>query len=115
MIEVISLFKDRDTLDELGLGSIRDAFADLFFPGTTTLQTRVRYFLFVPWFYLHYEDRRVPSRRISPRLKQDEVKLMHSLQAVDETEGLIGRRSGASLHRLSWQGSGDSSRVGLPE
>ena len=28
MIEVVSLFKNRDTRDELGLGPIRDAFAD---------------------------------------------------------------------------------------
>lgn len=108
MIEVISLFKDRDTLDELGLGSIRDAFADLFFPGTTTLQTRARYFLFVPWFYLYFEGHRVSPGRIPTRLKQDEVKLMRALQAAGETEGLIGRRSGASLHRfpssIYWNG-----------
>ena len=68
MIEIVSLFKDRDTRDELGLGSIRNAFADLFLPGTSTLQTRARYFFFVPWIYLYFEERRVPSRRIAPRL-----------------------------------------------
>jgi hypothetical protein len=108
MIEVVSLFKERDTRDELGLGSIRNAFADLFFPGTTTLQTRARYFLFVPWFYLNFEKRHVPSHRIIPRLKQDEVKLMRSLQAAGETDGIIGQRSGASLHRfpssIYWNG-----------
>lgn len=108
MIEVVSLFKDRDTRDELGLGSIRNALADLFFPGTSTLQTRARYFLFVPWFYLNFEKRKVPSHRIIPRLKQDEVKLMRSLQSAGETEGIIGQRSGASLHRfpssIYWNG-----------
>jgi hypothetical protein len=108
MIEVVSLFKERDTRDELGLGSIRNAFADLFFPGTSTLQTRARYFLFVPWFYLYFEARKVPSRRIMPRLKQDEVNLMRALQAAGETEGIIGQRSGASLHRfpssIYWNG-----------
>ena len=108
MIESISLFKERDTRDELGLGSIRNAFADLFFPGTSTLQTRARYFLFVPWFYLNFEQRRVPSRRIPTRLRQDEVNLMRTLQAAGETEGIIGQRSGASLHRfpssIYWNG-----------
>jgi hypothetical protein len=41
-------------------------------------------------------------------LKQDEVKLMRSLQASGETEGIIGQRSGASLHRfpssIYWNG-----------
>ena len=108
MIEVISLFKHHDTRDELGIGSIRNAFADLFFPGTSTLQTRARYFLFIPWFHLHFEKRKVPSRRITPRLRQEEVKLMHALQAASETEGVIGQRSGASLHRfpssIYWNG-----------
>ena len=44
-LDVISLFKLQDTRDELGLASIRDAFAEQFFPGTTTIQTRARYFL----------------------------------------------------------------------
>lgn len=68
MTEVISFFKLRETRDELGLGSIRNALADLLFPGTTTLQTRARYFLFIPWIYTHFERRRVPSARVATRL-----------------------------------------------
>lgn len=52
MLDVISLFSEKTTRDELGIGSVRDAFADLFFPGTSTIQTRARYFLFIPWIYL---------------------------------------------------------------
>jgi hypothetical protein len=43
MIEVVSLFKERDTRDELGLASIRDAFADLLFPGTIHPLTIAQY------------------------------------------------------------------------
>ncbi len=39
-MEVIDLFGEDDTRDELGLGTIRDGFADLLFPGTSTIQTR---------------------------------------------------------------------------
>ena len=88
MMEAVALFKQRDTRDELGLGSIRDAFADLFFPGTTTLQTRGRYFLFVPWLYHTYEQRRVPSSRVAERLRQDEIKLIQGLQAAGEHDGV---------------------------
>src|SRR5688572_19144376 len=45
MLEVIELFREKGTLDELGIGSIRDTFADHFFPGISTIQTRARYFL----------------------------------------------------------------------
>jgi hypothetical protein len=36
MLDAIRLFKDQDTRDELGVGTVRDAFADLLFPGTGT-------------------------------------------------------------------------------
>ena len=58
MVEVISLFKQRDTRDEMGLAQIRDIFAEMFFPGTTTIQTRARYFIFVPWMYQYLEIRK---------------------------------------------------------
>ena len=102
MIEVVSLFRLRDTRDELGLGSIRDALAELFFPGTNTLETRARYLLFVPWLYRSYEQCRVPSAQIATRLRSDEVRLIYALQAGGESAGagIIGRVSGASLHRF---------------
>src|SRR3712207_8105184 len=51
MLDVIHLFDEKTTRDELGIGVVRDAFADMFFPGTSTIQTRARYFLFIPWIY----------------------------------------------------------------
>ena len=45
MLDVVDLFREHDTRDELGIGSVRDAFADLLFPGTSTIMTRARYFL----------------------------------------------------------------------
>ena len=41
-------FQEKESRDELGLGSVRDSFADQLFPGTSTIQTRLRYTLFVP-------------------------------------------------------------------
>lgn len=34
MLDVIDLFNEQDTRDEIGIGAIRDAFADRLFPGT---------------------------------------------------------------------------------
>lgn len=44
------------TRDELGFGSIHFAYADRFFPGTSVLQTRLRYLWFVCWSYLELAD-----------------------------------------------------------
>ena len=58
-LDVIDLFSVRDTRDELGLGGVRDAWADRLVPGTSTIQTRARYFFFIPWVYLKLERKRV--------------------------------------------------------
>jgi hypothetical protein len=52
MNRILALFRERDTRDELGIGVIRDLIADELFPGTSTIQTRLRYMLFVPWIYM---------------------------------------------------------------
>lgn len=49
VLNVIHLLDEPAAVDELGIGAIRDAFADYFFPGTSTVQTRAKYFLIVPY------------------------------------------------------------------
>ena len=61
MLDVVDLFREHDTRDELGIGSVRDAFADMLFPGTSTIMTRARYFLLVAWTYQRLEKLRVRS------------------------------------------------------
>ena len=41
---VIDLLKKKGVVDELGIGVIRDSFADRLFPGISTIQTRAKYF-----------------------------------------------------------------------
>ena len=48
---IMALFQERETRDELGLGSIRDSISDHLFPRTSTIQTRLRYMLFIPWLF----------------------------------------------------------------
>ena len=108
--DVLDLFREQDTRDELGVGTIRDAFADLLFPGTTTIMTRARYFLFIPWIYLRLEEKRAPSGRFAVRVRQDELYLSRMLLKAGETEGVIGRVAGDHLQRLPsniyWLGLG---------
>jgi len=106
-LDVISLFSERETRDELGLGSVRDAFADLLFPGTSTLQTRARYFLFVPWTYQRVQasgSRREPAQRI----RVEELSLIDALKQSPDPSGTIGIQAGQALKRpassLYWQG-----------
>jgi hypothetical protein len=108
ILDVISLFRDKDTRDELGIGAVRDAFADLLFPGTSTIQTRARYFLFIPWIYLNLEAKQTPSREVAAKARSKEVEVMSALLRRGSTEGLIGRLAKANLKRMPsaiyWQG-----------
>lgn len=110
MLDVIHLFHERDTRDELGIGTIRDSFSDYFFPGTSTVQTRARYMLLVPWIYLDLERRRVPSAKIAARARTEEIRLIFSLLKGGAKEGVIGNEAKKSLKRLPssiyWSGLG---------
>ena len=53
---VIEGLRKKGVLDELGIAQIRDGFANLFFPGTTTIQTRAKYFLMVPYIFKSLEE-----------------------------------------------------------
>lgn len=100
MLDVLDLLHEQGTRDELGIGVIRDAFADMLFPGTGTLQTRARYFLFVPWMYQDLEARQVPPAEVARRARRAEIDLIESLLQSPDVEGTIGRISRGKLQRV---------------
>ncbi len=109
-MDVIDLFREQDTVDELGIGSVRDTFSGLLFPGTSAIQTRARYFFIIPWLYQRIERARVESSLAANRARRDELALIEVLEASDDTLGIIGVRARKTLKRLPsmvyWQGLG---------
>src|ERR1700684_3169158 len=53
---VIDLLKKQGVVDELGIGVIRDSFADRLFPGVSTIQTRAKYFTLTALLIHDYEQ-----------------------------------------------------------
>jgi hypothetical protein len=110
MLDAIHLFRERDTRDELGIGTIRDSFSDYFFPGTSTVQTKARYMLFIPWIYLDLERKRISSSEIAEKARSREIRLIFSLLEGGEKEGVIGSDAKKRLKRLPsniyWTGLG---------
>ncbi len=106
VLEALDRFKETDARDELGLGSIRDGFANLLFPGTNVLMTRARYFLFVPWLYRELLGKRSQAD-FERRLRDAEVRLIH---ALGDDLGVIGRVAKGTLKRTAssiyWLGLG---------
>jgi hypothetical protein len=110
MQRLLALFQEQETRDELGLGSIRDYLSDRFFPGTSTIQTRLRYMLFVPWILRGLESRNGSKEQLANEGRSAELRLIEALKAGGETGGVIGSSAGNSLQRLPsstyWAGLG---------
>ena len=100
MLDVIDAFRLKDSRDELGLGGIRDALAELLFPGTSTIQTRARYFLFIPWIYQSLLQKRVEGSEIVLSARKAEVALIKALVDSGEKDGVIGIEKRERLKRL---------------
>lgn len=101
MRAVFGAFDDKETIDSLGLGVIRDSISDQLFPGISTIQTRARYFFFVPWILQLLEAERVTPGDFNRRLRELEVALIESLRPqAGPNEGVIGYQARKRLKRL---------------
>src|SRR6202042_3667854 len=100
MLEAIDLFREKDTRDEMGIAGIRDALADMLFPGTGSLQTRARYFLFVPWMYLQFAGARVSSAEVARKSRDFEIALINRLADSPDPQGTIGIQARSTLQRM---------------
>ena len=96
MQKLLNLFNEQGTVDEMGLGMIRDAFSAELFPGITSLQTHLRYVLFVPWTYKTLNSQRIVEADLNENLRRAEVNLIKPLAETGQ-KGVIGIHAGASL------------------
>jgi len=100
MQRILALFKNKDARDELGLGTVRDSIADQLFPGTSTIQTRLRYMLFVPWIYQRLEADCVSSTEVARKARKLETQLLDSLLTREDQDGIFGKRARGEIKRL---------------
>lgn len=89
VMQVMDMFKETGVIDELGLGTIRDTLSDYLFPGTSTIQTRAKYFLLIPWIIREIESRGRPERFIDD-LQTEEIFFTKLLRSTSGNSGVIG-------------------------
>jgi hypothetical protein len=100
MRELLNLFTETESRDELGIGQVRDAFSDRLFPGTSTLHTRARYLLIVPWCFQEAEQRGLRGTPRVVRAERNERLVLGHLKQSGATDGLIGRVAGMAIKTL---------------
>src|SRR5690606_21710712 len=75
-----------------------------------TVQTRARYFFFVPWIYRHLEAKRLEGDKLVRQARELEVALIDRLLESGDDAGVIGKLSRNRLKRLPssiyWNGLG---------
>lgn len=108
--EVLALFTQPESRDELGIGQVRDVMSNTLFPGSSVIQTRARYFLFVPWCY------QVGGKNVANVERQ----LVETLRTkYGEQDGIIGRLVGPALKTLPsaiyWGGLGRYGILRVPD
>jgi len=114
--DLIAVGGDPESQDAIGLGLVRDRIADSLFPGISTVQTRAKYFLIVPWACRIVEAEYSRHRDVVERLHRVERDVINALcspspdGAAPDKRGVMGRRSGRDLKRMPsevyWTGLG---------
>lgn len=95
VLGILDLLQEPGTLDELGIAPIRDGFSDIFFPGTSTIQTRAKYFFIIPYILKDLER----SREANPNALRSLLDALERscgeemLAANGAEQGIIGARS----------------------
>lgn len=108
--ELVRALSEPGTLDSLGIGTIRDGFANILLPGTSTIQTRARYFLLVPWAVRRVEGSSPRNREnYDKRLRDVEVATIDALKVGEPSaRGIIGVERGRRTRNLAstvyWSG-----------
>jgi hypothetical protein len=93
---ILRLLGTQTAVDELGIGTVRDGFSSLLFPGISVLHTRAKYFVLIP--YLFADAEKQSFSRVSEMktwLNKQEEKLTKTLVENSEpkTDGIIGSRN----------------------
>lgn len=93
---VLDLLRPEGMVDELGIGTIRDAIAKQLFPGISTIQTRAKYFFIIPYILYDYQFAKPQHRKGKTPLKfleDQEYEVMWALAEkynYEEGKGVIG-------------------------
>ncbi len=93
ILSVLDLLGEKGVLDELGISPIRDGYSNLFFPGTSTIQTRAKYFFIVPYAFRDLEfNNQYDYFKLKKTFDNTEEKCAHIfLDNNPDERGVIGK------------------------
>ena len=96
ILATLKLLGTQTALDELGIGVIRDAYADILFHGISTIQTRAKYFVLIPYLFERAANQKLSGgRELYKWLIANEDKMVETLVRNSDSEetGIIGKNA----------------------
>jgi len=96
VLATLRLLGSQTALDELGIGVIRDAYSDILFPGISTIQTRAKYFVLIPYLFDRATKQKFANGNEFYRwINENEDKLVYTLlkNSDDAENGIIGKNA----------------------
>ena len=92
IISILKLLGTQGAVDELGIGTVRDYFSNLLFPGITVLQTRAKYFVLVPYLFTDAKQQKYQRKsEVLSWINSQEDRLVKTLcEATPSENGIIG-------------------------
>jgi len=96
--QILAMNNEPGTLDELGVGILRDAYADTLFPGFSTIQTRAKYFITIPRMIRDYwkSDEKKKNKSLVEYLQVREWELTEKLCNLNPNRSDIGIIGGSN-------------------
>lgn len=98
--ELLKVLGESGSLDELGVGIVRDSISDLLYPGTSVLHTRAKYYILIPELFKRAMKSGITtSSEVRNLINTDQDRIARALRrAIDEetgtkAAGIIGGRS----------------------
>ena len=98
--ELLKVLGESGSLDELGVGIVRDSISDILYPGTSVLHTRAKYYILIPeLFKKAMKSGLTTGAEVRNLINTDQDRIARALRrAIDEetgtkAAGIIGGRS----------------------
>lgn len=113
--ELLKVLGEGSSLDELGVGIVRDSISDLLYPGTSVLHTRAKYYVLIPALFQKAKKSNLTTRTEVRRfIDTEQDKIARALRRVIDEKtgtkeaGIIGGRSDRAVKmkptRIYWNG-----------
>ena len=92
VLKIIDLLGESGTIDELGIGVVRNAFSNEMFSGMSTIMTRARYYYTVPYLIIDYlrNKQRIPIHIYMDKVEMDLLEGLTRKYEHPDKEKIIG-------------------------